>query len=43
MRATQSSAHMWDTKETTMLTLSLRYARYALVALSSVGFGLAQN
>jgi hypothetical protein len=26
--------------ETVMLTLSLRYARYALAALSSLGFGM---
>jgi hypothetical protein len=27
----------------TMLTLTIRYARYALAALSSVGFGLSTN
>jgi len=30
-------------KETTMLKLAVRYARYALAALSSVGFGLSLN
>jgi hypothetical protein len=33
----------WRGKETEVLTLTIRYARYALAALSSVGFGLAQN
>jgi len=27
----------------TMLTLTIRYARYALATLSSVGFGLPMN
>jgi hypothetical protein len=30
-------------KEKTMLKLTIRYARYALTSLSSVGFGLPIN
>ena len=30
-------------KETTMIKLSIRYARYVLASLASVGFGLTVN
>jgi hypothetical protein len=34
---------MTHEKETTMVKLTLHYARYTLAALSSVGFALTQN
>ena len=35
--------HAWKRRSRTMVTMTLRYARYALSALASVGFGLVRN